>query len=215
MDSRDNEHTFIFAGMQELCDGTIVEAMVENPYHLSGHEIHGSVVGIVGLGRNGLAIAKRLVPFGISQLLYCDFSHNPLASGLNAEFVSFDELLTRSDYVMCCCSFMQENSKMFNSDAFKKMKKSAVFINTSRGAVVDQDALVDALQNGDIYGAGLDVTTPEPLPVGHPLLTLNDCLVLPHVGGNTVQATSKMADLCAQNILAGLRGEPLLTPVNT
>ena len=205
--------SIFFSGIQDLSDGLAWDALNENQYALCGPEIRGSVVGIVGLGRIGMAVAKLLVPFGISRLLYSSSSSKSYAAEVNAEYVSFDELLKQSDFVICCCSLKPENNNMFNSAAFKKMKKSAVFINTSRGAVVDQNDLAEALKNVNIFAAGLDVTTPEPLPAGHPLLLLKNCLILPHIGCSTFPAAIRMAELSAKNVLAGLRDEPLPCPV--
>ena len=159
-------------GSKGLAEGTAWNGLAEDPFDLSGPELRGSTVGIVGLGRIGLSVAKLLEPFGISRLLYCGNTAKKKAVEVNAEFVSFGQLLQQSDFVICCCSLNSQNVKMFNSDAFKKMKKSAVFINVSRGGVVDQDALYKALKNAEIFAAGLDVTTPAPLPKNHPLLSL-------------------------------------------
>ena len=154
-----------------------------------------------------------LKPFGIQRLLYCGHNPKEYAAEVNAEFVTFTELLKLSDFVICCCSLYPENVKMFNSEAFSKMKKSAVFINVSRGSVVDQDALYKALKDGDIFAAGLDVTTPEPLPRDDPLLLLSNCLIVPHIGSRTFTALNKMADLSFQNLLDGVFGRALTAPV--
>ncbi|KAH3843474.1 hypothetical protein DPMN_116992 [Dreissena polymorpha] len=148
----------------------------ESSLYLCGKDICNSVVGIVGLGRIGLGVAKRLRAFGISRLLYCGRASKPHAAEVNGEYVSFDELLKMSDFVIACCSITPENHHLFNADAFGKMKKSAIFINASRGILVDQDALYVALASGKILAAGLDVTTPEPLPPDHRLLTLPTAL---------------------------------------
>lgn len=200
-------------GMHGLSNGSAWDELGENIYALSGHDIHGSTVGIVGLGRIGKAVAKRLTSFGVARILYSGTNPKALATEVNAEFVGFDYLLEQSDFVICCCSLKPENVKMFNSAAFKKMKKSAVFINISRGAVVDQEALYKALKTEDIFSAGLDVTDPEPLPRDHPLLSLSNCLILPHIGSSSFSVLNKSAELSARNVLAGLRGEPLITPV--
>lgn len=180
-----------------------------NSLYLCGKDLKGSTIGIVGLGRIGLAVAKRLVPFGIARFLYCGRSPKDYASEVCAEFSTFDNLLAESDFVIACCSINPSNHKLFNAEAFKKMKSSAILINTSRGILVDQDALYDALRSGELHAAGLDVTTPEPLPIDHPLLTLPNCTVLPHLGSASVVARNAMADLTARNIIAGLKGESL------
>ena len=198
---------------QGLCDGTAWDGLSEDPYVRSGPEIKGSTVGIVGLGRIGFAVARLLIPFGIHRLLYCGHKPKEYAVEINAEFVAFHQLLQLSDYVICCCSLNPENVKMFNSDAFSKMKKSAVFINVSRGDAVDQEALYEALSNDDIFAAGLDVTTPEPLPKDDPLLSLQNCFIVPHIGSNSINASDNMADLSFKNLLAGICGKALSAPL--
>ena len=180
--------------------------------YLCGKNIKGSVVGIVGLGRIGFAVATRLQSFGVVQFLYCDRSPKHYAKELGAEHTSFHNLLGRSDFVIACCSSNPSNQKLFNAEAFRKMKQTAIFINTSRGILVDQDALYDALSSNQILAAGLDVTSPEPLPTDHPLISLDNCTITPHLGSASVVARHAMADLTVKNILAGLKGQPLLTP---
>jgi glyoxylate/hydroxypyruvate reductase len=172
-----------------------------------GHGLEGSTVGIVGLGRIGMAVARRLSPFGVSQFLYS--GHNPKeeAKEVNAEFVDFETLLRKSDFVLGCCALTKENQGLFNKDTFSKMKSNAVFINTSRGGLVNQEDLYAALKNKQIAAAGLDVTSPEPLPTDSPLLTLNNCIVLPHIGSATEKARGAMSALTGRNIMAFLRGE--------
>lgn len=172
-----------------------------------------STVGIVGLGRIGLAVAKRLQPFGVQKFLYSGNTKKEWASEINAEFVSFEHLLKESDFVVACCSMNKDNMGLFNKSAFSKMKNSAIFINTSRGALVNQEDLYDALKSGTILAAGLDVTSPEPLPREHPLHTLKNCVITPHIGSATVYARNAMAELAAKNLIAGLKGEKLPSPV--
>jgi len=125
---------------------------------------------------------------------------------VGAVYTSMDDLLTKSDFVIACCALNESTKGMFNKDAFSKMKKSAIFINTSRGGVVNQEDLVEALKMKQIKAAGLDVTTPEPLPTDHPLFSLDNCVILPHIGSAEVQTRIGMAVLGVQNILAGLDG---------
>ncbi len=131
------------------------------------------------------------------------------ASQVGAQFVPLDELFRESDFVLLHCPMTDETKGMFNRDVFKKMKKSAVFINTSRGGLVNQEDLYEALKNGDIRAAGLDVTVPEPLPVDHPLLTLPNCVIVPHIGSATNETRQRMSELTAQNIMAALNGKPM------
>ena len=180
---------------------------------LAGKEIAGSVIGIVGLGRIGLAIAKRLAAFEVSKILYTGRNPRPeSAESIGAEFVTFDQLLEQSDFVIVACSANDSNKGLFNTVAFKKMKNTAILVNISRGVVVDHDALYNALKSGEIGAAGLDVTTPEPLPTSSPLLTLPNCLVTPHNAPCTVTTRNAMCELTVDNILAGLEGRPLKAP---
>ncbi|OWF48931.1 Glyoxylate reductase/hydroxypyruvate reductase [Mizuhopecten yessoensis] len=160
-----------------------------------------------------MAVARRLKSFSVAKFLYTGNSQKPCASEVNAEFVSFDKLLENSDFVIACCSINQNNKGLFNKTAFKKMKKSAIFINVTRGVLVNQDDLIEALTTGEIYGAALDVTTPEPLPTGNPLHSLKNCVMTPHIGSATLNARNGMASLTARNILAGINGEDLPSPV--
>ncbi|EFA07810.1 C-terminal-binding protein-like Protein [Tribolium castaneum] len=176
------------------------------PFWMCGPGLGGATVGIVGFGRIGQEVAKRLKPFNTRQILYHSRSAKKEAEEIGARKVTLDELLTQSDFVVVCCALTPETKGMFNEGAFKKMKKSAVFVNTSRGAVVDQDALVRALQSGEIWGAGLDVMTPEPLPLDDPLFGLKNCVILPHIGSACIETRNQMAVLTANNILEALRG---------
>lgn len=186
------------------------------PMWLCGPGLEGATVGIVGFGRIGLTVARCLKPFGVSNILYNDaFERSEEAKEINAQFVSFDELLGRSDFVLACCALTPETRHLFSADAFRKMKKTAVFINSSRGGIVNQDDLVRALQSAEIGAAGLDVTTPEPLPTDSPLLKLDNCVVVPHIGSATHRAREAMAILAAENLLAGLKGEKLPAGVDT
>lgn len=179
------------------------------PLWLCGQGLDGSTVGIIGLGRIGFAVGERLKPFGVSKILYTDTEEKDYAKQLPAELASFDKLLAESDFVLGCCALTKENIGLMNANAFKKMKKTAIFINTSRGGLVNQDDLYQALKSGEILGAGLDVTTPEPLPTDHPLLTLDNCVVLPHIASATLKSRNAMSELCARNIIEALNGNPM------
>ncbi|CAK1555551.1 unnamed protein product [Leptosia nina] len=170
-----------------------------------GPGLADATVGIVGFGRIGQAVAKRIKPFQVARILYSNRSERP--NDIGATRVTFDELLKESDFVICCIAFTPDSKEIFNRSAFEKMKKTAIFINTSRGGTVDQAALVEILKEGRIRAAGLDVTTPEPLPLDSPLLKLKNCVVLPHIGSATIEATNAIAEMTARNILAGLTGD--------
>lgn len=174
------------------------------PKYMTGPGLSEAIVGIVGFGRIGQAVAKRVKSFNTAKILYFNRSEKDEAKEIGATKVGFDELLKESDFVIVCASLVPETKELFNKAAFEKMKRSAVFVNTSRGALVNQDDLIYALQNNIIWGAGLDVTTPEPLPLDSPLFKLKNCVVLPHIGSATIGARNTMSELTAQNILAAL-----------
>lgn len=176
------------------------------PTWMTGPGLAGSTVGIVGFGRIGQAVARRVKAFNTNKILYFNRSERPEAQETGALKVSFDELLLQSDFIICCAALVPETKEIFNKAAFEKMKKTAIFINTSRGGTVDQDALIEALKNNTIRAAGLDVTTPEPLPLDNPLLNLPNCVVLPHIGSAAIETRDTMSELTAENILAGLKG---------
>ncbi|KAL5014074.1 hypothetical protein ScPMuIL_008344 [Solemya velum] len=173
------------------------------PAWICGMELMNKTVGIFGFGRVGFGVARRLRPFGVSDILYNDPYEAGHAKGL-AKYVSFDELLSKSDVLCICCAVTPQTIGMFNKKTFQKMKKTSFLINTARGAIVNHDDLYDALKNGDIGAAGLDVTTPEPLRSDHPLIKLNNCIILPHMGTNTVEARHSMSVNTAKNIIAML-----------
>ncbi|KAL7855906.1 hypothetical protein AOLI_G00195100 [Acnodon oligacanthus] len=177
---------------------------------LCGYELADSTVGILGLGRIGVAIAERLKPFKVKKFIYTDVAPRPeLADAIQAEYVSMDELARQSDFLAVCCALTPETQGICNKNLFSKMKNTSIFINTSRGGVVNQEDLYEALSTGQIAGAGLDVTVPEPLPTNHPLFTLKNCVILPHIASASYTTRNAMSALAANNLLAGLRGEPM------
>jgi lactate dehydrogenase-like 2-hydroxyacid dehydrogenase len=183
------------------------------PEWMTGYDLFGSTVGIVGLGRIGAAVAERLRGFGC-RLLYTGSSPKPDVAGpLGATYVELEQLLAASDFVTLHAPLNRATERMINGDSLRQMKRTAILINTSRGGLVDQDALYDALARGQIAAAGLDVTTPEPLPTDHPLLTLANCVVLPHIGSASIATRTKMALMAAENLIAGVQGQPLPNPV--
>ncbi|CAG5095378.1 Similar to GRHPR: Glyoxylate reductase/hydroxypyruvate reductase (Homo sapiens) [Cotesia congregata] len=184
------------------------------PQWLLGRDVRGSTVGIVGLGMIGLAIAKRLVPFEIGRFLYTGHTPKKSADEIGAEFVSLDDLLKLSDFVIVATPLTIETHGLFDDVAFDKMKKTAIFINIGRGAVVKTDALLRALKEKKIFAAGLDVVDPEPLPKDHELLTLPNLEIVPHIGSATIKTRSDMAVVAAQNIINALEGKPLVYPLN-
>lgn len=178
-----------------------------SPFKSLGLGLRGTTVGIVGLGRIGIATAKRLLPFGVTRFVYSSRSGpKSLANVINAELLSFEDLLSQSDFVLACCSLNDSTRELFNEKAFNLMKNSAVFVNIGRGGLVNQNSLVSALKDGDIRAAGLDVTSPEPLPNDHDLFKLKNCVILPHIGSAEVQTRSDMATMAARNMVAALSG---------
>ena len=184
------------------------------PLLLLGREVSGATLGVVGFGRIGREVARRAGGFGM-RVLYYDSSRAPEAveTELAATFASFDDLLAQSDFVSLHVSLSAETRHLIDATALARMKRGAVLINTSRGPVVDQAALTDALRSGHLWGAGLDVTDPEPMRAADPLVTLPNCLVVPHVASATERTRDRMAEKAARNLIAGLRGEPLPDPV--
>lgn len=179
------------------------------PLWLCGRDLHHSTVGIVGLGRIGQIVARRLQAFDC-ELLYSDVARNEdTERKYGLKYVDFDEVLARSDFVLPHVPLLPSTHKLFNLENFKKMKKTGIFINTSRGPVCDMDDLYTALKTGEIAAAGLDVTDPEPLPPSHPLLTLPNCLVVPHVASASIRTRFAMFKLATENALAGLNGTML------
>ncbi|XP_026331055.1 glyoxylate reductase/hydroxypyruvate reductase-like isoform X1 [Hyposmocoma kahamanoa] len=177
-----------------------------------GQDIAGSTVGIVGLGGVGQAVVKRLKGFEVAKFIYSGRNDKPEAKYLGAERVPLDQLLKESDYVILSCPLTNETKNMINADSLKIMKKNAVLINIARGGLVDQEALYNALKERQIFAAGLDVVTPEPIPKEHPLLTLPNCYVVPHLGSATIETRNNMAKISAQNILAGVEGKTMPFP---
>jgi len=179
------------------------------PLWMCGRGLANATVGIVGLGRIGFAVAQRLRPFAVSRILYSGHKEKSYAADVGAEFVSLDVLLAQSDFVIVSCPMSLETNNLFNASTFSCMKRTSVFINTSRGGVVNQADLCNALKTGVIAAAGLDVTTPEPLPVNDELLSLDNCVVLPHIGSATVETRTAMSILTARNILSALCDKPM------
>ena len=179
------------------------------PMTLLGHDIHHATLGIIGLGRIGMEVAKRARGFDMKILYYSRSRKSAKEeSGLDLEYVDkMSELLSRSDFVSIHVPLTEETHKLIGTDEFAVMKPGAIFINASRGAVVDQQALYEALKTGQIFSAAIDVTEIEPIPLDDPLLTLDNIVITPHIGSASVPTRTTMALMAADNLLAGLRGE--------
>jgi glyoxylate reductase len=178
-----------------------------------GADLCGATLGIVGFGRIGRAVARRTGGFGM-RILFTDPGPAAPEPGVQATRVDFETLLHESDFVSLHCPLTPETCGLMNAATFGKMKPTAVLVNTSRGPVVDQDALYEALSSKRIFAAALDVTTPEPLPVNSPLLTLENCIVVPHIASASWRTRAKMSVMAAENLIAGLKGERLPNCVN-
>lgn len=180
-----------------------------------GIELTGKTLGIAGLGKIGFEMAKRCIGAYSMKVIYHNRHTNQEAEEvLKAEKVSFDELLAQSDVLSVHTALTPETQGMFNKAAFDKMKRSAIFINAARGSIHNETDLLNALQEKVIWGAGLDVTNPEPMAADNPLLDLPNVAILPHIGSATVEARDAMAIMAAKNIIAGLKGERLPFVVN-
>lgn len=204
----------LLAAARSLREGiaTVVERRWQTwePMGFIGQDLAGKTIGIVGMGRIGQATARRLYGGWGMQVLYTSRSPRvEVETELNAKQVSFEQLLEQSDFVSVHTDLNPATSSMFDQSAFGRMKPNAVFVNTSRGGVVDQDALHDALISGQIFAAGLDVTDPEPLAEDSPLRSLPNCVIVPHIGSGTVSSRNAMARIAADNLIAGLTGKPL------
>jgi glyoxylate reductase len=177
-----------------------------------GHDLAGATLGIVGFGAIGLDVARRAQLSGM-RVLYHNRRRRDDDTVTGAAYRSFDELLAQADALVVLVPLGPATRGLFDDAAFAKMKPGALFVNAARGAICDTAALLRALESGRLGGAALDVTDPEPLPADHPLLRREDVVVVPHVGSATVETRTRMALLAADNLIAFLRGEPLLTPV--
>ncbi|WP_205094123.1 NAD(P)-dependent oxidoreductase [Thalassobacillus pellis] len=185
-----------------------------SPLFLAGTDIHHKSIGIVGMGRIGEAVARRARGFEMN-ILYHNRNRKPeVEQELDARYCSFNELLATADYVVCLAPYTKETEKLFNKEAFNGMKPSGIFINASRGQLVDEEALYQALVNKEIQAAGLDVFENEPISPDHPLLELEQVVCLPHIGSASKETRYKMMGLCIDNVIAVLQGKKAVTPVN-
>ena len=185
------------------------------PLLLLGSDVHGATLGVVGFGRIGQAMARRARGFGM-KVLYHDVVRQPpeLEAELGASFKPLGELFAQSDFVSLHVNLTPETRHLVNRERLRLMKPTAVLVNTARGPVVDQRALYEALRDGVIAAAALDVTDPEPIAPDDPLLSLDSCLVVPHIASASRATRGRMAEMAAANLLAGVRGERLPTCVN-
>ena len=179
-----------------------------------GVDVHGATIGIVGLGRIGQAVARRAGGFGMRVVYHSRHRVDPdLEEALGATWLPFDELLAQADFVCIHVPLSSETRGLIDAAALARMKPTAILVNSARGPIVDTDALLAALEARTIRAAALDVTDPEPLPADHPLAQRDDCLIVPHIGSATYATRERMAVVAAENLVAGMRGEPMANPV--
>ncbi|GAP14848.1 lactate dehydrogenase [Longilinea arvoryzae] len=184
------------------------------PFVLTGTDVSGATLGIIGMGRIGQAVARRARGFDM-RILYTDLKRNPEAEQqLGAHFVTLGQLLAESDFVSLHSYLSAENYHMIGRQQLAMMKPGAILINTARGGLVDPQALTEALRNGPIGAAGLDVFEPEPIPQDHPLLAMDNVVIAPHIASASKQTRLRMALMAADNLIAGLQGKRLPFCVN-
>jgi glyoxylate reductase len=185
-----------------------------SPTLMISNDVYGKTLGIIGMGRIGQAIARRAVGFQM-KLLYHTRNRRPEAEqAYGCRPASLDALLRESDVVITIVPLTPQTKHLINADALAKMKESAILINVARGGVVDPKALYTALSSGRIKGAALDVTEPEPIDPNDPLLSCDNLLLAPHVSTGTWETRRLMTDLAVRNLMAGLRGQPLVHYAN-
>ncbi|PLR76578.1 D-glycerate dehydrogenase [Bacillus sp. V3-13] len=178
-----------------------------SPMQLTGQDIYGATIGIIGLGRIGEAVAKRAKGFDMN-ILYYNRSRKPQAEKeLGITYTGLNELLKASDFVCIMTPYTPETADLIGKEQLLLMKKNAILINTARGGIVNETALYEALKDGVIWGAGLDVFKEEPVDLDHPLLSLPNVVALPHIGSASIKTRMKMADLAADNLLEALQGK--------
>lgn len=177
-----------------------------HPSMMLGRDVYGATIGIVGAGRIGYAVAKRAKGFNMKILYYDVIPRPEMEKELNAKRVDLETLLRESDFVSIHVPLMKETYHLINAERLKLMKKTAYLINNSRGPVVDEKALYQALKDGIIAGAGLDVFEQEPTPVDNPLLKLDNVVVAPHISSASYETRSKMAEMVAENLVAFFEG---------
>lgn len=199
----------IYENAQFVKDGK----WAERPSNIKGKDLSRMTLGIIGMGKIGVSVSRRARAFGMT-VQYHNRNRRNDDSLLMTTYVSLGKLLTTSDIILVMAPLTEETYHLIDAEAFEMMKETALFVNVGRGKIVDTDALVHALETGQIDYAALDVVDPEPIGADHPLLKTGKCLVVPHIGSFTDRTRKEMAMLTANNLIAGVQGKPLLTCVN-
>ena len=176
--------------------------------------MEGRVLGLMGFGRIPRMVARKMAGFGLKIISFDPMMNEAAAQELGVTPVSFQQLLSESDYLSVHCPLTPETRHLFNRETFEQMKSSAIFINTARGAIVKEEDLIWALQNGQIAMAGIDVTETEPIPKDHPLLQLENAVVTPHVAWYSEEAVLSLQRKAAEEVAGILTGQPPRHPVN-
>ncbi|MCS7108279.1 MAG: hydroxyacid dehydrogenase [Sulfolobales archaeon] len=200
--------------LYQLVDKMRVGSWEEANKYATGYEVCGKTVGLVGIGNIGSRVAKILKAMEARVIAYDPYVSAEKAKEWGVELVDLDTLVKESDIISIHAMLTKETQHLINEDKLRKMKKSAIIVNTARGGIIDTEALVKALKEGWIAGAALDVTDPEPIPPNHPLLKLPNVIITPHVGGGTVESANRMSFMAVEEIIRAYRGLPPMNPVN-
>jgi glyoxylate reductase len=184
------------------------------PIDFLGPDVTGATLGIIGFGRIGQGLAKRAQGFDMRILYFDTRRHAETEKIYGAQYADLETLLRESDFVSLHTDLSKETYHLMDDVRLKRMKPTGILINTARGPIIDSDALYRALSSGTIAYAALDVTEPEPMQAAHPLLTLDNVIVTPHIASASFQTRNKMATMAAANLIAGLKGERVPNCVN-
>ncbi|NJN16515.1 MAG: D-glycerate dehydrogenase [Oscillochloris sp.] len=208
----------ILAAARRIVEGQkLIESGGWGPWHpmqLVGVDVFGATLGVVGAGRIGTAVLRRGVGFGMRLSYHNRRPNLELEAKTGAAYRDLDTLLAESDIIVVTVPLNAETRSMFGAREFALMKPRAVFVNVARGAVVREDALVEALRSGQIWAAGLDVFEREPIGPDHPFLSLPNVVTVPHIGSASIATRTRMATLAAENLVAALHGQPVPNPIN-
>lgn len=204
----------VLRNLYQLVDKMRVGSWEEANKYATGYEVCGKTVGLVGIGNIGSRVAKILKAMEARVIAYDPYVSAEKAREWGVELVDLDTLVKESDIISIHAMLTKETQHLINEDKLRKMKRSAIIVNTARGGIIDTEALVKALKEGWIAGAALDVTDPEPIPPNHPLLKLPNVIITPHVGGGTVESSNRMSFMAVEEIIRAYRGLPPMNPVN-